>query len=233
MGRGTARGHMGTFLQTRGIFQALKYSQSALPFLCTAETSRSRPECQATDSGFTSHPGQRMASSTADPSTGLGLLRSREAGPRIAQRPKHQLATGAFSSGSLLFQQPATARERERESKKQTGRGQVSASLFPAHRPRTSGQTAPDQCPKVPVYPVNPSRWPLTQAEREGSESPFFRQELFPRGDNGSILFSQVGQGLAASGDLGILGRQTPLWGTKSAFGFQLPSPSASLPASP
>ena len=130
MGRDTARGHMGTFLQTRGIFQTLKYSQSVLPFLCTAETSRSRPECQATDSGFTSHPDQRMASSTANSSTGLGLLRSREAGPRIAQRPKHQLATGAFSSGSLLFQQPATAREKERERERERARNRQEGGKF-------------------------------------------------------------------------------------------------------
>lgn len=57
------------------------------------------------------------------------------------------------------------------------------------------------------MCPARPSQWPSAQAGRENPESLFFRQDLLPRGDNGSILLYQVAQGCTASGELwGLLG---------------------------
>jgi len=113
-------------------------------------------------------------------------------------------------------------RERERARNRQEG-GKFRLPRFLLTDTETSDQKAVDQCPKAPVCPVRRSRWPSTQAGREDPESPFFWQDLFPRGDNGSIL-SSLGP-LKASGDFRIPGHQTPSLGTKSAFRLHFPSP--------
>jgi len=119
VGSNPARDRMATFPRTRGIFQTLKYHQCVLPFLCEAETSTSGQECQQQTPAFISHHPllgqQRPRFRSADSSSGLGLLRSREAGPRTAQRPKHQLAAGLSPQDHRYFNnRPLPERERER-----------------------------------------------------------------------------------------------------------------------
>lgn len=142
----------------------------------------------ATDSGLYFTPWPAKASPSADSSTGLGLLRSREAGPRTAQRPKHQLAAGRSPQDQLCQPRPLPEREGERERADRQEGGSFRLPRFRLMDMETSDQKAADQCPKVPACPGKPSRWPSTQAGREDPASPFFWQDVFPRGDNGSIF---------------------------------------------
>lgn len=95
-----------------------------------------------------------------------------------------------------MSQQAATARDRQTE-----GKGANFGFLACGPQTRTLGSKAAAQHPKAPAGPVKPGRdgrprKPVLPAE-----------DVFPRGDNGLILFSRVGQGCAASGELwGLLG---------------------------
>jgi len=225
VGSNPARDRMATFPRTRGIFQTLKYHQCVLPFLCEAETSTSGQECQQQTPAFISH--HPLLGQQRPPPLRIlpAALVSSGQGKLALGQPKGQSTSwpqGFLLRITVISTTGHCQRERERARNRQEG-GKFRLPRFLLTDTETSHQKAVDQCPKAPVCPVRRSRWPSTQAGREDPESPFFWQDLFPRGDNGSIL-SSLGP-LKASGDFRIPGHQTPSLGTKSAFRLHFPSP--------
>lgn len=116
------------------------------------------------------------------------LRRPRGARPRAAQRPKHQLAAGLSPQDYGYFDnRPLPERETDRQTEGR--KGQASASSFPAPRQGNPRLKAADQYPKASICLAN-TLVVIAQAGREGPGNPFFWQDLFPTGNNGSILFT-------------------------------------------
>lgn len=100
----------------------------------------------------------------------------------------------------------------------------------------TSGSKAAGQSPEAPcAREASGGRGPRAQGpgREEGPQIPFFWKDLFPRGENGSILFSvQLRKALGPPGRFQEpRGQPNARLGIKSTLGFY-PSQNSSLPAS-
>lgn len=123
--------------RTRGTFRLSSTSQCVLLLLGEAETSRSRWERQQQTPALTSCPGQRKPPALWIPHR-LSLPGWRGAGPRTAQSPKHQLASGLPPQDHCNDRPlPETDRQTGRQTDRQTrrkGQALVSTCLAPEHR---------------------------------------------------------------------------------------------------
>lgn len=173
-----------------------------------------------TGSGLCLPPRPAKASPAAGSSPGLRVLRLREAGPG-----QHRGQSTSWPQGSLLrIPVMSTTGRLQRERRE---RGRASASSSPARRHGTLRLTSSRPASNGPMGPARLSRWPSAQAGRKGPKSLFFGQDLFPKGVNGSNLFSRDWSRLCSlRRALGPPGRfqnpagwgwgiRTPLWGDK------------------